>query len=127
MSRKKIRIIIVLATLALVGLITVQLLWLNKAYNSEEQEFNLAVKVALTHISRQLTAESQPANSVKPIKQVSSSFYLAEVNGTVRVWYLKRRRRYAGIWQLYSSHLKKSFGSLAGVGHCHLYRAGRPV
>ncbi len=84
MSRKKIRIIIVLATLSLVGLITVQLLWLNKAYNSEEQEFNLAVKVALTTISRQLTAESKPANSVKPIKQVSSSFYLAEVNAPIK-------------------------------------------
>ncbi len=84
MSRRKIRIIIILATLSLVGLITVQLLWLNKAYNSEEQEFNLAVKVALTHISRQLTANSKPATSVKPVKQVSSSFYLAEVNAPIK-------------------------------------------
>ncbi len=84
MSRKKIRFIIILATVSLVGLITVQLVWLHKAYSSEEREFNLTVKVALTRITRQLTTQAQPAGVVKPIQQVSSSFYLAEVNAPIK-------------------------------------------
>ncbi len=47
MSRKKIRTIIILATLSLVGLLAVQLTWLQKAYSLEEKEFNLSVNVAL--------------------------------------------------------------------------------
>ncbi|QMU30647.1 sensor histidine kinase [Adhaeribacter radiodurans] len=80
MSRRKIRIIIVLATVALGGLLTVQLLWLNKAFKSEEKEFNLAVQVAMSQTVQQLN----PVITVKPIKQLTSSFFLAEVNAPVK-------------------------------------------
>ncbi len=58
MSRKKIRIITVLATLSLVGLLAVQLTWLNKAYSLEEKEFNFSVQVALNSVSQQLVGEA---------------------------------------------------------------------
>ena len=84
MTRKKIRIIIILATLSLVGLVTAQLLWLNKAYTSEEKEFNLTVNVALSKIVKELTAGTQTANQTSLIKQISSSFFLAEVNAPIQ-------------------------------------------
>lgn len=84
MSRKKIRSIIVLATLSLMGLVAAQLLWLNKAYTAEEKEFNLAVKVALNTIVRELTAGTEINSSPAPIKQVSSSFFLAEINAPIQ-------------------------------------------
>lgn len=84
MSRRKIRIIMVLATLSLVGLLAVQLTWLNKAYSLEEKEFNLSINVALTNISRQIVSDSGLAETPKPVKQISSSFFLAPVNAPIQ-------------------------------------------
>ncbi len=84
MSRRKIRIIIILATISLGGLLTVQLLWLNKAFTSEEKEFNLSVQVALSNTVQQLLEKAKLAAPAKPVKQVASSFFLAEVNAPVK-------------------------------------------
>jgi len=84
MSRKKIRIIVVLATLSLVGLLAVQFTWLNKAYTLEEKEFNLSVKVALTNISKRLLADSGIMAVKPPVKQISSSFFLAQLQAPIK-------------------------------------------
>ncbi|KAA9325666.1 sensor histidine kinase [Adhaeribacter soli] len=83
MSRKKIRMIIVLATLSLAGLLGVQLTWLQKAYSLEEKEFNLAVNVALQHISQKILADSGLTAATPPVQQLSSSFFLAQVNAPI--------------------------------------------
>jgi len=84
MSRKKIRIIVVLATLSLVGLLAVQLTWLNQAYNLEEKEFNLSVNVALTNISKKILADSGIMAVKPPVKQISSSFFLAQLQAPIK-------------------------------------------
>ena len=85
MSRKKIRTIIVLATLSLVGLLAVQLTWLQKAYSVEEKEFNLSVQVALSQVSKQILADSGVSENYQPVKQLSSSFFLAELNAPIEL------------------------------------------
>lgn len=84
MSRKKIRIITVLATLSLAGLLTVQLQWLNQAFTAEEKEFNLSVNIVLTNIARQLAGEAGAGQAPEPVRQLSSSFFLAEVNAPIK-------------------------------------------
>lgn len=91
MSRKKIRVIMVLATLSLVGLLAVQLTWLNKAYSQEEKEFSLSVNVALTNIAREIMVDSGRKAGTKPIRQLSSSFYLAQVNSFIKGAELDKR------------------------------------
>lgn len=91
MSRRKIRIIMVLATCSLVGLLAVQLSWLHKAYSLEEKEFNLSVQVALTHIAREITAASGQAGKQGPVRQLSSSFYLAPVQAAIEGEQLDKR------------------------------------
>ncbi|MDQ4138903.1 MAG: HAMP domain-containing histidine kinase [Bacteroidota bacterium] len=76
--------IIILATIVLGGLLTVQLLWLNKAFKSEEKEFNLAVQVAMSQTVQQLLAKANPVETAKPIKQLASSFFLAEVHAPLK-------------------------------------------
>ncbi|KAA3436822.1 sensor histidine kinase [Rufibacter hautae] len=84
MSRVKIQIILVLACLALVALLSVQLVWLNKAYSAQERAFNHSVQVALTSVSDQLLAQSgKAAASAAPVQQVASNFFLAELNAPV--------------------------------------------
>jgi len=84
MSRKKIRIIVVLATLSLVGLLSVQFTWLNKAYSLEEKEFNLSVNVALNNISKKILADSGIIAAKPPVKQISSSFFLAQLQAPIK-------------------------------------------
>lgn len=91
MSRKKIRIIMVLATLSLAGLLAVQLSWLNQAYCQEEKEFNLSVQVALTNIAKEIMVDSGRKAAVKPVRQLSSSFYLAQVNSFIKGPQLDKR------------------------------------
>src|SRR5688572_1058896 len=91
MSRKKIRIIMVLATLSLAGLLAVQLTWLNKAYSLEEKEFNLSVNVALSNIARQIATDAGRKAGPEPIRQLSSSFYLAQVNSSIQPGELDKR------------------------------------
>jgi two-component system phosphate regulon sensor histidine kinase PhoR len=91
MSRKKIRTIMVLATLSLIGLLAVQLTWLKKAYSLEEKEFNLSVNVALTNIAQQIAADAGGQAGIRPIQQLSSSFYLAQVNSSIKGRELDKR------------------------------------
>lgn len=84
MSRKKIRMIVVLATLSLAGLLAVQLTWLNKAYTLEEKEFNLSVNVALSTIAKKILADSGTTVSAPPVKQLSSSFFLAQLHAPIQ-------------------------------------------
>ncbi|QHL86969.1 hypothetical protein GU926_05765 [Nibribacter ruber] len=82
MSRQKIQIILVLASLALVALLSAQLVWLTKAYSVEEKAFNHRVQVALTSVSDQLLTGLGRAEA-KPIQQIASNYYLAELNAPV--------------------------------------------
>ncbi|WP_207432071.1 sensor histidine kinase [Sabulibacter ruber] len=84
MSRRKIQVILVLACVALVALLSVQLVWLNKAYNAQERAFNHSVQVALTQVSDQLLSKAQkPVTSARPVQQVASNFFVAELNAPV--------------------------------------------
>jgi len=83
MSRQKIRVILVLASLALVALLGVQLVWLTKAYNVQEREFNHSVQVALTNVSDQLLGQAAQTKPAKPVQQIASNFFVAELNAPI--------------------------------------------
>ncbi|MFB9864638.1 sensor histidine kinase [Rufibacter immobilis] len=85
MSRQKIQRILVLACVALVALLSVQLVWLNKAYNAQERAFNHSVQVALTSVSDQLLTRAGKGNltSAEPVQQVASNFFVAELNADI--------------------------------------------
>jgi two-component system phosphate regulon sensor histidine kinase PhoR len=84
MSRRKIQIILVLASVSLVALLSAQLVWLTKAYSVEEKAFNHRVQVALTSVSDQLLATVGGAvTAQKPIQQIASNYYLAELNAPI--------------------------------------------
>jgi two-component system phosphate regulon sensor histidine kinase PhoR len=84
MSRQKIQRILVLASVALVALLGVQLVWLTKAYNVQERAFNHSVQVALTTVADQLLgAQPQQPVTASPIRQVASNFFVAELQTDV--------------------------------------------
>ena len=82
MSRKRIQIIIVLGTLALAGILGVQLVWLSQAYSVQEKQFNLSVQVALNQVADQLADPASP--SAAPVEQFASNFFLAKIQAPVQ-------------------------------------------
>ncbi|WP_192820152.1 sensor histidine kinase KdpD [Rufibacter sp. LB8] len=84
MSRKKIQIILVLASLSLVALLGTQGVWLSKAYSAQERAFNHSVQVALTNVADQLlTQNGQSPATAKPIQQLASNYFIAELNAPI--------------------------------------------
>ena len=52
MNRRTIRIIIMFATVSLIGIIATQFFWVKNAYNLEEKQFNERVNLALSNVSK---------------------------------------------------------------------------
>lgn len=84
MKNAHIRILVVLAIVTLVGIISTQLYWFNKAYEQQDQVFNHNVHVALRNVVQTLcevNGKSYPATN--PIERVSSNYYIVRTNDRI--------------------------------------------
>ena len=90
MNRKTIRIIILFATVSLVGIIATQFFWVKSAYNLEEKQFNERVFVALNNVTHELLSiHDDESELINPVKQVSSNYFTAMINDTVNPYLLE--------------------------------------
>lgn len=86
MRRNTIRFIVVLATLSIVGLVTVQVYWVSNAYNLEEQKLDQGIYIALQRVAEQIAAYNRstlPTEQV--VNQVSSDYFIVNVNDIIDV------------------------------------------
>lgn len=90
MSQKKIRMVILLATLSLIGIITTQFFWVKNAFNLQEKQFNERVQLALNNVARDiLTINHDPSELINPVKQISSNYFIVSINDTVHPYLLE--------------------------------------
>jgi two-component system phosphate regulon sensor histidine kinase PhoR len=90
MNRKTIRIIILLATVSLVGIIATQFFWVKNAYNLEEKQFNERVSLALSNVTHKLLSiNKDEAEIFNPVKQISSNYFITTINDTVHPYLLE--------------------------------------
>lgn len=90
MNRKTIRIIILFATLSLVGIIATQFFWVKNAYNLQEKQFNDRVHIALSNVTNELlNINNDNATLYNPVKRVSSNYYTVLINDTVNPYLLE--------------------------------------
>ncbi len=81
MKSRHIRLIVILAVLASVGIIATQMYWVRKAYELNEERFNLNANVALGDVARSLIQSQgleQPRGN--PVEQVSSCCFVVHTN-----------------------------------------------
>ena len=91
MKRNTIRGLILLAAVSIVGIAGVQVYWFNKAFNTEEELFNREVNTALFNVATQFFELSETmAPPVKPIKQLSTNYYVVMINNEVDASLLER-------------------------------------
>ena len=84
MKRNTILFIVVLAVLSIVGITVTQVYWFSKAFDTEQDQFNRDVKVALFNVANQffeINKTSVPTNN--PIKQLSTNYYVVMINNEI--------------------------------------------
>jgi two-component system phosphate regulon sensor histidine kinase PhoR len=84
MKRKTIRLVIILATIALSGIIIIQILWFQKAFALKEMQTNQSIHIALKNVAEKiLIYNNNPSTLVNPVNQVSSNYYTVMVNDAI--------------------------------------------
>ncbi|MCB0408579.1 MAG: HAMP domain-containing histidine kinase [Flavobacteriales bacterium] len=90
MNRRTIRIIIMFATVSLIGIIATQFFWVKNAYNLEEKQFNERVNLALSNVTHELLSINKDESEiVNPVKQISSNYFITTINDTVHPYLLE--------------------------------------
>lgn len=78
MSRKRIRNLIILASVALTGLLIIQIFWFKKAFDIQEKQLDEKINIALRSVSHQLLAlNGDTLSTVEPIRKTAgNSFFV---------------------------------------------------
>lgn len=86
MQNAPIRILIVLATVALAGIIASQMYWVNMALSNENQQFDHSVKMALNNVVEglcQIEGNDIPLNN--PIDRISNNYYIVRTKNRINL------------------------------------------
>ncbi|GAB4377988.1 MAG: HAMP domain-containing sensor histidine kinase [Salibacteraceae bacterium] len=90
MSRRTIRIIIVLASVLFIGLISTQIFWVRRAYLLAEQQISHEIELALISVVKDIQKHSGDSTFlVDPVKRVNNNFYLVQINEELQPYYLE--------------------------------------
>jgi two-component system, OmpR family, phosphate regulon sensor histidine kinase PhoR len=76
--------VVALGVVSIIGIITIQIYWVHKAFDSVEKQFNQTLYIALRNVATKMASYNRtelPDNS--PISQLSSNYYVVNVNGAI--------------------------------------------
>jgi two-component system, OmpR family, phosphate regulon sensor histidine kinase PhoR len=81
-----IRLIVILATLSITGITITQWYWVRRAFDLKEAEFVRTVNTALFNVANQIfQINKTPSPAVNPVKQISTNYFVVQVNGDIDV------------------------------------------
>lgn len=90
MSRSTLRIVILLALVSISGITVTQVYWVRRAFDIRENQFYRDVNTALHTVARSLhEINKTPEPAVSPVEQVSSNYFIVQVNGPVNAGVLE--------------------------------------
>ena len=75
--------VVVFGMMAVVGIITLQVYLLNRTWDIQEQEFHEKVIIALQNVAKGFEKLGSPLPSYDIIKQVSSNYYVVNINDVI--------------------------------------------
>ncbi|MEZ4722340.1 MAG: HAMP domain-containing sensor histidine kinase [Flavobacteriales bacterium] len=90
MSRSTIRFIILLASLIFIGLVVTQIVWVKKAYEISEQQYDHEIELALTTVAKDIQRHRGDSTFlVDPVKEISDNFYRVQISEELQPFYLE--------------------------------------
>jgi len=100
MKNRTIRNIAILGSIAIAGVISVQIYWINQALNLQQKQFQEAVFISLKRVAERISDYNKMDFPVaNPVKQLSSDYYIVNIREAID----------ANILELY---LRKEFGKM---------------
>ncbi|TDB69233.1 sensor histidine kinase [Arundinibacter roseus] len=84
MSRRTIRWLVVLSALSIIGVLIMQMYWVNRTLELRNRQFNQRVHVALHDVAQQLSQVSGVMQSANPVEQLSPDYFLVNTNATTQ-------------------------------------------
>ena len=99
LSNKSLRILVILATLAIVGITATQIYWVRKAFDINQDQFERDVRSALYNVAQELfLINEKPIPNINPVEQVAGNYFIVNLMQEFDVQSLE---------QLVRSHLAK--------------------
>ncbi|HYG20021.1 MAG TPA: HAMP domain-containing sensor histidine kinase [Ohtaekwangia sp.] len=81
MKNSTIRLIVILATLSIVGITITQIYWIRRAFDLKEAEFERTVSAALYNVAQEIfEINKTPSPANNPVKQLSTNYFVVMVN-----------------------------------------------
>ena len=84
MKQSSIRLIIILGTIAIIGIIVIQIYWIKRAWDTNEKQLDESIYIALQNVSQAMFKYNNiepPAEN--PINQLSSNYYAINTNSEI--------------------------------------------
>lgn len=84
MSQKIIRLIILLATISITGILVIQVFWLKRAFDLREKQFTLNVNLALKNVVESLcnyNGIDYPGQN--PVEKLASNYFVVNINNMI--------------------------------------------
>ncbi len=84
MRQKHIRFVVLLGAFAIVGIISIQVYFLQNAWNINEKQFVQSVVIGLKNVAEQMSKYSQTEPlRTNPIRQLSTNYFVVDLNGVI--------------------------------------------
>lgn len=84
MKNSQIRLVLVLGIVAIMGIISVQVYWLRKAFDVKERQFNETIHIALQNVAENVSTHYDGSLSNEDVVvQVSSDYFVVNINDVI--------------------------------------------
>src|SRR5437016_742307 len=84
MTRNTIRLVVLLGTVSIIGIIIMQIYWVQKAFDINGKQFNATITIALKNVADRIAAFNHGVlPSENPVNQLSSDYYVVNVNTVI--------------------------------------------
>lgn len=84
MRRHKLRFVVLLGAVSILGIISVQTWFLLNAWNTREKELNQSIVIALKSVAEKICRLNQAAPPYgNPVRQLASGYFVVDVNSTI--------------------------------------------
>jgi two-component system, OmpR family, phosphate regulon sensor histidine kinase PhoR len=84
MKNSRIRLVLVLGIFAILGIISVQVYWLTKAFDIKERQFNQTIHIALQNVAENVSTHYDGSLSNEDIVvQLSSDYFVVNINDVI--------------------------------------------
>ncbi|NBW35388.1 MAG: sensor histidine kinase [Cytophagia bacterium] len=84
MKSSTLRIVVVLATLSIIGITITQVYWVRKAFDLQRSDFERQVNTALLSVAQQFfTLQNTPPPANNPVQQLSTNYFVVMLNSDI--------------------------------------------